>query len=169
MIDLTQTLFEAFRDWIPTRIGTEITVIRKRPNAPAPKGRYLVIDDGVGLEPVGQASLGYRTPTDWNSRVTDWSGVIALWEIGARSHALATLIADLERQDAREFFDARGISVFRPGPITPMPSLEDSDWVEQYRVEIPVGLASGQTDESLTYIETVDLGSVTIQDSTVSN
>lgn len=169
MIDLTQPLFEAFRDWIPTRLGTGVTVIRKRPNAPAPKGHYLVIDDGVGLEPVGQASLGYRTPTDWNSRVTDWSGVIALWEIGARSHLLATLLADLELHSAREFFSGKGISIFRPGPISPIPSLEDSDWVEQYRVEIPVGLASGQTDESLTYIETVDLGSVTIQDGTVSN
>lgn len=157
MIDVGQIVFEAFRDWIPTRIGTTIPVIRRRPNAPPPKGQYLVIDDGTALGMVGTASHGYRDATDWQSKVQDWSGTVALWEVNARSAALAQILVDLDLNESIQFFSDKGITIFRTGPITPMPSLEDSDWVEQFRVEIMIGVATGQTDETLTYIEDVEL------------
>lgn len=157
MIDVGQKVYEAFRDWIPTRIGTGIPVIRRRPNAPPPKGQYLVIDDGTSLGMTGRTSHGYRTPTDWQSKVQDWSGTVALWEVNARSAALAQILVDLDLNESIQFFSDKGITIFRTGPITPMPSLEDSDWVEQFRVEIMIGVATGQTDETLTYIEDVEL------------
>ena len=169
MIDVGQLVFEAFLDWIPTRIGTSIPVIRRRPNAPPPKGQYLVIDDGTSLGMTGRASHGYRTPTDWQSKVQDWSGVVALWEVNARSAALTQILADLDLQESMQFFSGKGITIYRTGPITPMPSLEDSDWVEQFRVEIAIGVATGQTDEALTYIETANLGTISAQDGAIFN
>ena len=157
MIDIGDKVYNAFYDWIPTRIGSTIPVIRKRPNAPAPAGHYLVIDDNASLQPFGRTSQGYRSSTDFQSKVQDWIGSVALWEVGARTAALTRLVAELDLNESIEYFSALGISILRPEPIVPMPSLEDSDWTEQYRVEIPFAVATGQQDTGVLSIDTISL------------
>lgn len=157
MIDVGEKLYDAFYDWIPLRIGTTIPVIRKRPNAPAPSGHYIVIDDTASLDQFGRTSQGYRSSTDFQSKVQDWVGAVALWEVGARSAALTRLIAELDLLESVQYFSALGISILRPEPIVPIPSLEDSTWTEQYRVEIRVAVATGQQDTGVVGINTISL------------
>lgn len=153
-------IYTALYNWIILRLTARaalIQVIERRSNAPSPKGHYLVIDQDVQVAQQGMASRGYRDETDYQSIVSDWAGTVAFWEVGASSATLATLLLDLDLQSSREYFSSLGISVGIPGPIVPMPDLDDSEYREQFRVELPIAFAMGQTDEALTYIETVEL------------
>lgn len=158
--DPAERIFTAVRTWILARLaarGVTAPVIARRQNAPAPKGVYLVVEYDVALGQVGRPSKGYRDATDFQSVVSDWAGTFAIWEIGPSSAILASLLLDLDLQTSQSHFEAAGLTIGIPGPITPMPDLDDSEFREQFRVEIPVALALGQTDEALTFIEDVEL------------
>lgn len=156
MIDPAQILFDSWYDWIASR-GYGVPVLRRRANAPAPKGHYLVIDDSVGIRPVGRVSKGYQSPIDYQSKVNDYRGQVAIWEIGGGSAILAQMVIDLELQDSLDHFEARKVSILKPGEISPIPDLDDEQYREQYRVPFEVLLALGAIDETLSYIETVPL------------
>lgn len=158
--DPAERIFTTVRTWILARLtarGVSVPVIARRQNAPAPKGSYLVVEYDTALGQVGRPSKGYRTATDFQSVVSDWAGALAIWEVGPSSATLASLMLDLDLQSSLLHFETAGLTLGIPGPITPMPDLDDSEFREQFRVEIPVSLALGQTDEALTYIETVEL------------
>ncbi len=154
MIDPAQQIYDAFYDFITGRFPG-MKVLRRRANSPAPKGQYLVIDDLAGLLAYGTASQGHKSETDYQSKVLDFTADVAIWEIGAGCSTLVRLMSDLDLQDSVEFFVARGVSILKRGGVVPVPSLDDQNYREQFRLELSVAVSVGQSDESLGYIETV--------------
>lgn len=156
MIDPAQQIYDCFYDWLTGRFPG-MKVIRRRANAPAPKGHHLVIDESQGMIPSGTSTHGFQDATDFQSKVQDFTGEMAIWEIGAGSGTLARILADLPLLASSEFFGSRRVAILKQGGIVPVPDPDDNQYREQFRLGLTVAVSVGQSDESLTYIETISV------------
>lgn len=158
----TDELYQFLYAWANTNLGDlACPVIRAYQDAPPPTtDTYLVIEDSQMWDPVGQVSRGGLLPgalpnTYTRDLVTDYSVSVILWEVRGRGDRLRSLIASLDMLSVQQVWEAAKVSVMNRGVITAVPTLQDSRWRQQHRVELTLGVANARREELLN-IETVE-------------
>lgn len=145
-------LYAFLRTWMLTIVA--VPVIRSHQDAPAPKGTYMVIEEG-NWHPIGQADKMTHDPAEINPRRYDYQVPLALWEVGGRNDNLLALGEALETQDTLDAFSAVGLSVTQVGIIQDLPRLTDKKWERESRVDWTLLVARANSGDN-NYIETIE-------------
>jgi len=155
-----QELYNHLYAWVSTNLGDlNCPVIRAYQDSPAPAvDAYLVIGDDQGWDSVGlvtRTGLEASQMTYTRTLVTDFSVTVVLWEVRGRGDRLRRLLSSLDTRDVQQSWQSAMVSVMRASPITSSPTLQDTRWRYQYRLELTLGIGNAIT-EVIQSIETVE-------------
>lgn len=155
-----QELYNHLYSWANTSLGDlPCPVIRAYQDAPPPvTDTYIVIDDDGGWDSVGSVTrndLEASGSTYSRKLTTNFVVSIVLWEVRGRGDRLRRLLASLDTREVQLDWQASLVSVMSASPVTASPTLQDTRWRHQHRLELTLGIANAIT-EVIQPIETVE-------------
>lgn len=158
-----QALYNHLYSWATQFLPIELAcpIIRSHQDAPAPQADapYLVIEDSLGWVPQGTTTIGplvETTPDNYSRNlVTDYEVTVVLWELRGQGERLQSLRHSLDLLNCQSLYQSAKVSVLKTGPIQKVPTLLDSRWLHQHRLELTLGVTGG-VSEAINPIETVE-------------
>lgn len=116
----------------------------------APTGTYLSVGvTGVRLYGVLHERPA-RTPETLGLRLHQYNMSLVIWEIEGDGEAIRKVLRSFDKSDFRAKMRDIGVSLFVPGPIVDMSSVDGSLWIRQKRMEVPGMFSDAEQGEKMT-------------------
>jgi hypothetical protein len=161
-------LYNFIYDWIDLVLNTNkelnVPIIQSHQNAPFLQARHIVIEYAPAKEKFGRASKTTPAQAPEESgdleegtvfSVEDYECTVDIREENGNGDYLCYIIESIELPEVMEYFFENKVACLGNGNITPVPRLNDSEWIKEAVVEIRLGIPAFQQYISNT-IETVD-------------
>lgn len=116
----------------------------------APTGMYL----SVGVTGVSQYGVLHerpaRTPEALGQRLYQYTMSLVIWEIEGDGEAVRKVQRSFCDSEFRAKMRGIGVSLFSPGPIIDMSSVDGSLWIRQKRMEVPGMFSDAEPGSKMT-------------------